>query len=150
MTRIITVDALPGLVGQELGVSGWHTIDQARIDDFARVTEDAQWIHVDVERATSAAGGTIAHGLLTLSLLPAMASGIWKLAGVTSTLNYGFDRIRFTAAVPSGSRVRMRETLSRLEQRPSGLLITRHVVVELEGSDRAALVADWLGLCRFD
>ena len=149
MKRTISASELPGLVGQELGVSDWFSIDQSRIDAFARLTEDEQWIHVDVERATREAGGTIAHGLLTLSLMPAMAAGIWRLADVTSTLNYGFDRVRFTAAVPSGARVRMRETLLKIEQRPAGLLVTRRCVVEIEDGDRPALVADWLGLLRF-
>ena len=149
MTRLITQSELPGLVGGELGVSRWFSIEQPRIDDFAKLTEDEQWIHVDVARATSESGGTIAHGLLTLSLLPVMGSSIWRLEGTTSVLNYGFDRVRFTAAVPSGARVRLRETLLKLEERPSGLLITRRGAVEIEGGERPALVADSLGLFRF-
>ena len=150
MTRIVTAAELPGLVGQEIGVSRWFVVDQSRIDDFARITEDEQWIHVDRERATREAGGTIAHGLLTLSLLPAMAGDLWRVEGVTSMLNYGFDRIRFTAAVPSGVRVRLRATLLRIEQRGKGLLVATSHSVEVEKSDRAALVADGLGLLRFD
>ncbi len=150
MRRKITVDELQSLIGQELGVSRWFPVDQSRIDAFARLTEDEQWIHVDVERANREIGGTIAHGLLTLSLLPAMGADIWAIEGATSTLNYGFDRIRFTAPVPSSGSVRVRETLLKVEQRTGGLLITRRCAVELQGSDKPVLVADWLGLCRFD
>ena len=150
MKRSISSAELAGLEGKELGVSGWFLVDQSRIDRFAALTQDEQWIHVDVERATRQAGGTIAHGLLTLSLLPAMAAEIWTAEGVTSVLNYGFDRVRFTAAVPSGASVRLRQTLLKLEQRSSGLLTTQRCVVEVQGSDKPALVADWLGLLRFD
>ncbi|WP_428395681.1 MaoC family dehydratase [Lichenicoccus sp.] len=149
MTRLITQSELPSLVGQELGVSRWFAVEQPRIDGFAKLTEDEQWIHVDVARATREAGGTIAHGLLTLSLLPAMGAAVWRLEGTTSVLNYGFDRVRFTAAVPSGSRVRLCQTLLKLEERSSGLLITQRGTVEVEGGERPALVADSLGLFRF-
>ena len=149
MKRMVTREELQELTGQELGVSGWLLVDQSRIDSFAHLTGDQQWIHVDAERAGREIGGTIAHGLLTLSLLPAMAAEIWAIEGATSTLNYGFERIRFTAAVPSGASVRLRETLLKVEPRAGALLITRHCVVELQGGDKPALVADWLGLCRF-
>ena len=149
MPRKINKDEIQGLIGQELGVSRWFLVDQPRIDGFARLTEDEQWIHVDVERAGREIGGSIAHGLLTLSLLSAMAADIWAIEGATSTLNYGFDRVRFTAPVPSGGSVRLRETLLKLEARTDGLLITRRCTVERQGGDKPALVADWLGLCRF-
>ncbi len=149
MTRMISLDELPGLVGQEVGVSPWLTVDQAKIDRFADVTGDMQWIHVDVERATREAGGPIAHGFLSLSLMSAMAADNWRVAGYTSALNYGFDRVRFTAAVPAGGKIRLRETLLRVDPRESAVLVSRHCVVELEGSDRPAVIADWLTLFRF-
>ncbi len=149
MARMITRDELPALVGQELGVSDWLTVDQARIDAFAELTGDRQWIHVDVERARRELGGTIAHGFLTLSLMSTLAADLWRVADIASGLNYGFDRLRFTAAVPAGARVRLRETLLRVEPREAGVLITRHCAVEVENNPRPALVADWLTMLRF-
>ena len=146
MKRRIAALELAALVGQEIGVSGWFPVDQPRI---ARLTGDEQWIHVDVGRAARETGGTIAHGLLTLSLMPAMTADIWEPADAASTLNYGFDRIRFTAPVQAGGRVRLRETLLRVEPRPGGALVTRHCLGEAQGGARPVLVADWLVLLRF-
>lgn len=140
----MTPQDLTGLVGQELGVSDWRIVDQAMIDRFADATGDRQWIHVDVERARREMGGTIAHGLLTLSLLPDMAAEVLQLEGVKSGLNYGFDRIRFTCPVAAGSRIRMRIKLDGVEPIPAGLQVRYGCTVEIEGGERPALVADWL------
>lgn len=140
---------LPGLIGQELGVSRWITVDQARIDAFAKVTEDHQFIHVDPARAAAETpfGGTIAHGFLTLSLLSAMAYDAQpQLDGIRMSVNYGFDRVRFLSPVPAGARIRARFTLKAAEERvPGEVTMTWGVLVEIEGQDKPALAADWLG-----
>lgn len=138
------LDDLPSLVGTEVGASDWFLIDQDRIDRFAEVTEDRQWIHVDRERAKAAIGGTIAHGFLTLSLLSHLAAGILHFEGVRSGLNYGCDRVRFTCPVASGSRVRLRMTLSEATEILGGWALKYHCVMEIEGNEKPALVADWL------
>ncbi len=144
--RTVSFDDLPGLVGQELGVSDWFEISQQRIDRFAEVTEDRQWIHVDVERAGRELGGTIAHGFLTLSMLSAMTYQVLQVDGVSRGVNYGFNRIRFIAPVPAGARIRSRERLLAVEERAGGLALTRECTVEIEGGEKPALVAEWLGL----
>ena len=144
-----TLTTLPDFVGRELGVSDWLAISQDRIDAFAEVTGDHQWIHTDVERAAREAPGgtTIAHGLLTLSLLPAMRSDLGLVPeGVGRALNYGYDRIRFLAPVPPGARLRTRTVLSAAEPKGSGWLVTTRNTVEVEGADKPALVADALTL----
>jgi acyl dehydratase len=145
-----TLAAIADFVGRELGVSGWITIDQQRIDDFAACTGDCQWIHVDVERARreSPFGTTVAHGYLTLSLLPVMQSEIGTLPdGVAAALNYGTNRVRFMTPVRSGARIRDRITLAGAEDKGGGRILTttRHVV-EIDGEDKPALVADTLVL----
>jgi acyl dehydratase len=125
------------------------TVDQARIDVFADATEDHQFIHVDPQAAAAAGlGGTIAHGFLSLSLLSRMAAeGMLIPEGVKMALNYGFDRVRFLAPVKSGKRVRGRFTLDSVEEKAPGQLLMRHLVtVEIEGEDKPALAAIWLGL----
>jgi acyl dehydratase len=137
---------LATLVGQSF-VSRWMTVDQARIDAFAKVTEDELFIHVDPERARETQfGGTIAHGFLTLSLLSAMAySALPRIEGAVHGVNYGFDRVRFVRPVPSGSRVRGRFTLKALTPRsPKERQLTYEVSVEIEGVEKPALVATWL------
>lgn len=133
--------------GSEIGVSDWFVIDQPRIDDFAAVTQDDQFIHTDSDRARATPfGGTIAHGYLTLSLLSAMASsGVPALEGAKMGVNYGFDKVRFLTPVRSGSRVRARFTLSALTERGAGRwLMALGVVVDVDGADKPALIADWL------
>lgn len=142
--RTTTLAELPTLVGRELGVSDWITVDQARIDAFAEVTEDHQWIHLDVDRARAEMGGTIAHGFLSLSLLSAMAAQVFDVEGVKSGLNTGFDRVRFTCPVAAGARVRLRLTLTAAEPISGGLSLKYGCVVEIEGNEKPALVADWL------
>jgi acyl dehydratase len=136
-------------IGQEVGVSDWILIDQARIDAFADATEDRQFIHVDLEAAaTTPFGGTIAHGFLTLSLLSRMAAEAMLVPdGIKMAVNYGLDRVRFLAPVRSGKRVRGRFTLESVEEKAPGQLLLRHTVtVEIEGEDKPALSALWLGL----
>jgi acyl dehydratase len=136
-------------VGEEVGVSGWIAIDQARIDAFADTTDDRQFIHVDPGAAAATPlGGTIAHGFLTLSLLSRMAAEATLLPdGLKMAVNYGFDRVRFLAPVRSGSRVRARFVLDSVEEKAPGQILMRHrVTVEIEGQDKPALTADWLGL----
>ena len=148
----ITLDAYKAMIGQEVGVSRWFEIGQDRIDKFADVTEDHQFIHVDPERAKATPfGGTVAHGFLTLSLLaPMMFDGQPRIAGTQMAVNYGFDRLRFISPVKSGSRVRGRFTLTEATLRKPGELLSRTAVaVEIEGEKRSALVADWLGLLYF-
>ena len=140
---------LQSLVGTEIGFSEWLEIDQVRIDTFADVTEDRQYIHVNKELAEKTPfGGTIAHGFLTLSLLShfSEASGL-VIEGVKMGINYGFEKIRFLAPVPNGSRVRGRFFLkSVVEKKEGNFLITYQVSVDIEGSEKPALVADWLTL----
>ena len=136
-------------VGDEVGVSSWMTVDQARIDAFADATEDHQFIHIDPAAAAAAGlSGTIAHGFLSLSLLSRMAADAMLLPeGLKMALNYGFDRIRFLAPVRSGKRVRGRFVLDSVEEKAPGQLLMRHLVtVEIEGEDKPALTAIWLGL----
>ena len=136
-------------IGDEVGVSSWLTLDQSRIDAFADATEDHQFIHVDPQAAAAAGlGGTIAHGFLSLSLLSRMAAeGMLIPEDVKMALNYGFDRVRFLAPVKSGKRVRGRFTLDSVEEKAPGQVLMRHLVtVEIEGEDKPALAATWLGL----
>jgi len=144
---------LQSLIGQEIGVSRWIEIDQARIDAFARITEDEQFIHVDPERAKATPfGGTIAHGFLTLSLASAMSyDAVAPLEGVVMGVNYGFDRLRFLAPVPAGSKVRGRFRLLSAEDKGAQDGVTRwllkhELTVEIEGGDKPALIAEWLGM----
>jgi len=146
---IASIEEIALKVGQEVGVSDWIAIDQARIDAFADVTEDRQFIHVDPEAAARTPfGGTVAHGFLTLSLLSRMAADAMPIPeGVRMGVNYGFEKVRFMAPVRSGKRVRGRFRLERLdEKRPGQWQFTHQVTVEIEGEDKPALVADWIGL----
>jgi acyl dehydratase len=136
-------------IGTEVGVSGWLTIDQARIDAFADATEDRQFIHVDPEAAARTPfGGTVAHGFLSLSMLSRMAAeAVVVPDGVKMAVNYGLDRVRFIAPVRSGQRIRGRFVLDSIDEKAPGQLLLRHsVTVEIEGVDKPALTAQWLGL----
>ena len=134
-------------VGEEVGVSPWIEITQERIDTFARAIDDFQWIHVDRERARrSPFGGTIAHGFLTLSLLSHLLERTFTFTERRMGVNYGLNRVRFTAPVPSGSRVRARFTLQNFERlADGGIQVTWSTLVEREGADKPVLVAEWLG-----
>lgn len=143
----LSVADLPGRVGTEIGVSGWKTVDQARIQAFADATEDWQFIHVDPEAAAKTPfGGTVAHGFLTLSLLSALAyEAVPPLQGAAMGVNYGFDKVRFVAPVRAGKRVRGRFVLAGAEAREGGRwLLTYAVSVEIEGEAKPALSAEWL------
>src|SRR5947199_10498373 len=145
---IAGIEEIRGTVGSEIGVSDWILVDQARIGAFAEATEDRQFIHVDPEAAARTPfGGTIAHGFLTLSLLSRMAADVmlWP-EGVKMGVNYGLDRVRFLAPVRSGKRVRGSFTLKSLEEkRPGQWQFLHAVAVEIEGEDKPALLADWIG-----
>ncbi len=143
-----SIAEMRALLGQEVGVSRWFTIDQAKIDAFADLTEDHQHIHVDPVRAAEGPfGTTIAHGFLTLSMLSAMAYDAQpKLANLRMGVNYGFEKIRFVSPVPSGARIRGRFVLDALEERaPDEVQLSYGVTVEVEGQQKPALVAVWLG-----
>ncbi len=136
-------------VGRELGVSDWLTIDQDRINHFADCTDDHQWIHVDVERARreSPWGTTIAHGYLTLSLLPSLQFSTDVIpADVSQVINYGLDKLRFIAPVKVGKRIRNRVILLSVEDKGQGRLLKTQNTVEIEGEDRPAMVAETLFL----
>jgi acyl dehydratase len=149
----ISLDAYQKMVGHEVGVSSWHVVDQNRIDVYADVIEDHQFIHVDPERARAetAFGTTIAHGFLTMSLMSIMSYEVMPvIEGTTMGVNYGFDKLRFISPVRSGSRVRGRFTLAEAKLRkPRELQSLTHVTVEIEGEEKPALVADWIGLIYF-
>jgi acyl dehydratase len=136
-------------IGKTLGPSDWLTVDQAMIDKFAEATGDYQWIHVDVERAKKEmpGGKTIAHGYLTLSLLPRLVPQLLKVEKRKRGLNYGSNKIRFTNTVPAGSRIRLKQTIKNVEDvEGNGVRITSEMVIEVEGQERPALVAEVLGI----
>ena len=144
------LDELKEAVGSEIGVSDWMRVTQEQIDRFADATGDDQWIHVDVERASCELPGktTIAHGLLTLALTPEFIRGAARVRGLKSTINYGADRIRYLAPVPSGARLRGRVRVAEADEVPNGLRVTYGVTIELEGSERPACVAEVIALHR--
>lgn len=136
-------------IGEEVGVSSWLTMDQERIDAFAGATEDRQFIHTDPQAATQTPfGGTIAHGFLSLSMLSRMAAEAMLVPdNIRMAVNYGLDRVRFIAPVKSGRRIRGRFRLDSVEEKAPGQLLLRHTVtVEIEGEERPALTAEWIGL----
>jgi acyl dehydratase len=135
--------------GKEVGVSDWYTVTQEQIDKFADATGDHQWIHVDVERARREmpGGKTIAHGWLTLSLVPRLASTLYRVKHRSRGINYGANRVRFTGMVPAGSRIRLRLSVKAVEtMKDGGIRITNESTMELEGSDRPVLVAETIGV----
>lgn len=138
----IAYDDLEGMVGKEIGVSDWHTIDQDRVNLFADATGDHQWIHVDVERATKELGTPIVHGYLTLSLLPMLGPEIMRVTGVSRGINYGCNTVRFTNMVPVGSRLRGRQTLKEVNDKAGGKQLISEMVIEIEGQERPACVAE--------
>jgi acyl dehydratase len=146
--KTVTFEDLPGLVGQETGVSDWVTIDQDRINSFADATGDHQWIHIDVARAAKEmpGGKTIAHGYLTLSLIPWLTGGFLRVEGVTRGINYGANKVRFTSMVPVGSRVRARSKLLSVEPRGGGMQLVSEVTIEIEGQQRPACIAETIGI----
>ncbi|QEC46643.1 MaoC family dehydratase [Baekduia soli] len=142
-TVINGLEELKSRVGEELGVSDWFEVTQESVDAFAETTGDHQWIHVDPERAKDTPfGGTIAHGLYTLSLGPRFSYALFEIRGAAFGLNYGYDRVRFPAPLPIGSRVRMRATLSAAVEVPGGVQFTVTQTFEREGGDKPVCVAD--------
>jgi acyl dehydratase len=146
--RVIeSVEVLREFVGQEVGVSDWLDVTQALVDDFARTTGDQQWIHVDPDRARTESpfGTTVAHGFLTLALLSRLhAQAVRVGGGYRMGINYGLNRVRFPAPVPTGSRIRARSTLQSFDEVPGGCQLVWSVTMEVEGGTKPALVAEWL------
>jgi acyl dehydratase len=142
--RKVSLDEVSGLVGQDVGVSDWVEVDQGRVNGFAEVTGDHQWIHVDVERATREIGGPIAHGFLTLSLIPYLSEGLLEVTGVSRGINYGADKIRFITPVRVGKRIRARQKLLGAEPKAGGLQLRNEFTIEIEGEDKPACVAEML------
>jgi len=146
---VAALDEIRGRIGEEVGVSSWLTIGQERIEAFADATEDRQFIHVDpATAARTPFGGTVAHGFLSLSMLSRMAAEAMLVPdGLKMAVNYGLDRVRFIAPVKSGKRIRGRFTLDSIDEKAPGQILLRHTVtVEIEGEDKPALTAQWLGL----
>jgi acyl dehydratase len=148
MTMATTFEDLPKLAGTKTGTSDWVEITQDRINQFAEATGDHQWIHVDVDRAKKElpGGRTIAHGYLTLSLIPWLTGNFLKIEGVTRGINYGSNKIRFTNMVPVGSKVRAHAKLLSVEARAGGMQLVNEVTIEIEGQDRPACVAETISL----
>ncbi|MGV1917569.1 MaoC family dehydratase [uncultured Agrobacterium sp.] len=150
----VSLAEVKGLIGTEVGLSDWITVDQAMIDAFAQATLDDQFIHTDPERAKAESpfGGTIAHGFLTLSLLSAMNySALPKIREQTMGINYGFEKVTFVSPVKSGARVRGRFTLAEARFRGGAMLMmTYDVAVEIENEKKPALTARWITIAQFD
>jgi acyl dehydratase len=145
MLTITGIDELKAKIGEELGVSDWHEVTQDEIDAFAEATGDHQWIHVDPERAAQTPfGGTIAHGLLTLSLGPRFTYQAYSLEGFAFGLNYGYDRVRFPAPLVVNSRVRMRATLTSVDDVPGGIQMKVTQTFEVDGGEKPVCVAEQL------
>lgn len=152
MQVINSVEEAQSLVGTELGVSEWMEIDQQRVNDFADVTGDHQWIHVDVERAKAESpyGAPIAHGFLTLSLIPALSKDNFRFGNAKLAINYGLNKVRFLAAVPVDSRIRVRSELTDVtEVDASTVNVTVRHTVEIDGSDKPAAVAEMIARVLF-
>jgi acyl dehydratase len=146
----IDVRDLPAQKGRTLGPGPWHEIDQNRVNLFAEATGDHQWIHVDVEQAaTGPFGGTIAHGYLTLSMLPMLQGELWEFVGASMGVNYGMDKVRFPAPVPIGVRVRLSVEVLDVEERPDGSYLLRNqATIVRENGDRPVCVAQTLAILR--
>jgi acyl dehydratase len=144
--RTVAYSDLQSLVGQEIGVSDWFEVTQEKVNMFAEATGDHQWIHVDVERATKEIGGPIAHGYMTLSLIPMLGADILKVEGVTRGINYGCNKVRFTNMVRVGKKVRMRQKLVAAEPKSGGVQMINECTIEIEGEDRPACVAETLSV----
>ena len=145
MLTVNGIDELKSKIGDELGISEWHEVTQEKIDAFAEVTGDDQWIHIDPERAKETPfGGTIAHGYYTLSLAPRFSYDLFRLEGVAFGLNYGLNKVRFPAPMPVGERVRMRMQLQSVDDIPGGAQITMLLTFEREDGDKPVCVAESL------
>lgn len=139
------LDELRAAAGTRVGASDWMTIDQERVNTFADATEDHQWIHVDPEKAEAGPfGHTIAHGFLTLSLLSYLLAQVYRIDGTKMGINYGLNKVRFTAPVPVGSKIRGVVDIADVADATGGVQVTTRITVEIEGSERPALVAEWI------
>ncbi len=148
MHVINNIDDAKALEGEEVGVSDWVVLDQDRINRFAEATDDFQWIHVDAERAASElpAGKTIAHGYLTLSLIPALTKDFVEVRNLERAINFGSNKVRYYAMVPVGSRVRARAVLLQARKRGNALHLTSRTTVEIDGEKKPACVAETIGV----
>ena len=146
VTTFEGIDEVAAAVGRDLGASEWVEVTQQMVDTFAEATGDHQWIHVDVERATREIGGPIAHGYLTLSLIPMLGAQIMRVTGVSRGINYGCNKVRFTNMVRVGKRVRMRQKLVNCEAKSGGMQLTNECTIEIEGEQRPACVAETLSV----
>ena len=145
--KTLHVELLESNIGESLGTSNWQTVTQDMINQFADLTGDNQWIHVDTEKAKmSPFGSTIAHGFLVLSLAPKLVAEMITLVGIRLGLNYGFDKVRFVSPIPVNSEVRMSATLTAVERDDSKVKATMQLVFEIKGSDKPAIVAEWLNV----
>ncbi|MGH3938591.1 MAG: MaoC family dehydratase [Pseudonocardiaceae bacterium] len=143
-------DELRAAAGEQLGVSDWMTIDQQRIKAFADATDDHQWIHVDLQRAAAGPfGGTIAHGFLTLSLLPRLVGQVYRIQGVSMAVNYGLNKVRFPAPVPVDSTVRAQVELAEATDVAGGLQLVVRVTLQIEGQVKPGCVAEWVTRVHF-
>jgi acyl dehydratase len=147
MTTTLTVAEIEGTAERDLGVSDWHTVEQSHVDQFADATGDHQWIHVDPEMAKQGPfGTTVAHGYLSLSLLPMLMSQVMAVSDARMGLNYGTDKVRFTSPVPTGSRVRLKAKLLEGNRKGDGILYKVAVELAIEGQDKPAMVGEVLYL----
>jgi acyl dehydratase len=142
----IAFEELASLVGKEVGVSDWVQITQERVNQFADATGDHQWIHVDIERATREIGGPIAHGFLVLSLIPMLAANTLSVKGVSRSINYGSDKVRFVSLVRVGAFVRLRRRVTGVEPKAGGMLVRNEMTIEIKGEAKPACVAETLGI----
>jgi acyl dehydratase len=151
--RVIkSIEDAKALEGEEIGLSEWVVVDQNRIDQFAEATADYQWIHIDTERAEREMpdGKTIAHGYLTLSLIPALTAKLVEFENLKRAINFGANKVRFYTPVPAGAKVRARATGIQARRRAGALLLTSEVRIEVEGENKPACVAEILGMYYFD
>ncbi len=133
---------LPSIAGRDLGCTEWLTIEQARVDNFASATDDHQWIHTDIDRATRERGGTIVHGFLTLSLLPSLMDQLLRVDGTSHMLNMGTNRVRFTSPVPVGAKVRLQQRIKDVTPRAGGFQVVHDCTIEIETEERPACVIE--------
>ena len=151
MLEVENVEALKAHIGQKLGTSDWMVVDQKMIDQFAEATGDFQWIHVDVSRnAENPFGGTIAHGFLTLSMIPVLQQQIYSIVNRKLGINYGLNKVRFPTPVRVGKRVRAKAKLTEVVETPQGVRVTMEMAVEVEGSEKPACVAEAISLYVFN
>lgn len=152
MRVIKSIEDAKALIGEEVGLSDWTVIDQHRIDQFAEATSDHQWIHVDTERAAREMpdGKTIAHGYLTIALIPALTGDFVHVENLARAVNFGLNKVRFYAPIPVGARLRGRATVLQARQRAGALILTSQVRIEVEGQKKPACVAETLGMFFFN